>query len=330
MANTISGVIAVQVLKDGDTISGQLLSTRTLSQLRDKNSGAFSPDYSAAEGYAIIFPEIQSAIKGGTIFGVDNITEVVWKFNGTDVSSMSDVFETTTQGEADTQVPALKMKGNPVDEVGSYKIDFEAKVNNGTSTAKINLFTTFTLEEIAGSGYSVTLEATNGGVVTQIANETLKPYVRLGATEVQSGVFFKYYKLVGETWQDFGSNATSRASVTVTPDDVNGEDLFKVAVHSGTADGAVLAEDTQSVIDRTDPYQILLVIPTLTKGMSIVATPQVTDGTTIQEGWTITLISLRKPDGTEIKQSTSGSLNINYEEVKDVDGEPFLYITAEK
>lgn len=331
--NTVSGVFQLTVTKDGDTLGGCLLVKGILDQQKDKESGAYVPDYSVVDNRPEIFPRVTSAIKGGAITGTSNFEDVKWYYNNQAVVEGSH-FEFSTEGEAGSEVPSLIIKDNPTGIEGAYEIRFEAIVNNGSSKSKVIFTIRYTLSVVSTSAYSVILKTKYGGIVNGEQSEVLTPYLRLGTNEVSSGVFYKYYKMVNGSWTAFGSNATSRGSITITNDDVNGVDLFKVDVHIGNADGAIICSDVQEVIDDSDPYQIVAPTNVFSYGSpQQTITPKVYKGdtdVTTSESWTITSIKLIFSDGTEKKSSTSGSIQISFDEVKDDAGVPYLYVTASK
>lgn len=332
--NTVSGVFQLTVTKDGDTLGGCLLVKGILDQQKNKDSGAFVPDYTQLDSRPEIFPRVTSAIKGGAVTGLTNFTNVKWYFNSEAIEDGNANFEFANEGEAGSEVPSLIIKGNPVDVDGAYEIRFEADVNNGSSKSKVIFVTKLTLSTVSTAAYTVVLKTKYGGIVNGEQSEVLTPYLRLGTNEVSSGVFYKYYKMVNGSWTAFGSNATSRGSITITNDDVNGIDLFKVDVHIGNADGAIICSDVQEVIDDSDPYQIVAAVNTFSFGSpQQTITPKVYKGendVTASESWTITSIKLIFSDGSEQKSSTSGSIQISFDEVKDDAGVPYLYITASK
>lgn len=333
MSTTVSAAIQLQVTKDGDTLGGVLLSKGFLNQQKDTNSGTLSPDYTNPDDQPVIYPRVTSALQGGAIAGIEKFTNVQWYFNSADVTD-NPAFQKTEEGEEGSKVPALKIIDNPTDTVGSYEIRFEADVDNGVTKSHVTLNTKYSLSESSTAAYTVIIGTKNGGTVNRKQSEILTPYVRLGANEVAEGIFLKYYKLVNGKYVAFGSNATSRKNITVTHNDVNGIDLFKVDVHKDNADGPIICSDVQEVIDDSDPYQIVVAVNRFYPGSpQQTITPKVyynnTD-VTVSESWTINQIKLIFSDGTEMKSSTSGSISLTFDEVKDDAGTPYLYITAIK
>lgn len=330
--NRVSGVFKLTVTKDGDTLGGCLLVDGILDQQKDTNSGTVTPDYTNPDNQPVIFPRVVSTILGGPIEGTANFTNVKWYFNSSEISN-DDTYELGTRGEPGSEVPSLKIKKTPVDTAGSYSIRFEADVNNGSSLSKVIFVISYSLTESSNASYTVILYTKNGGIVSVGQNEVLTPYLRLGANVVSSGVFFKYYKMVNGSWQAFGDNGSSRQSITVTPSDVDGIDLFKVDVHIGNANGSIICSDAQEVIDDSDPYQIVAAVNEFKPGVQQTVTPKVYKGetdVTTSEGWNVNLINLVFSDGTIKKTSSNGSISISYDEVKDDAGVPYLYIEAVK
>lgn len=327
----VGAFIELEVVEDGDTIGGTLLAIGSLEQQRDKDTGAFTPDYTVAADQPIVYPNFTSALKGGVITGMDNFREVnIWFAgqkivnNGVLTSGDDGWWLYTTQNNC----PAIKrlknMGAGAAADDGVFELRFECEVYNGANWIKKVVSTNMTLTTVSKSGYNIRLSADNGGIVdantSPVTKCILTPDVRLGGEKITSGLFFKYFKMVDGKWVAFGSNTTSRASVTVTADDVDGEDAFMVEVYKGSATGNKLGSDVQSVIDNSDPFRVEMAQDRFSYGSPVQnLAPKIMQGANdVTSGFTFTSLQLIDNDGTVLKSAAAGSktISVSFDDVK--------------
>lgn len=337
----VSGFIELEVTNDGDTIGGTLLVIGSLDQQRDPNTGAFTPDWSVAANQPVIYPNFTSALKGGVITGSDNFRNLNIWFNGNKIvengvvtTAYSSVWTMTTYNSC----PALKrLKNIESDNDGTFELRWECEVYNGANWVKVVRSTSVSLMTLSSSTYSVRLIASNGGIVdnntTPVTECVLTPEVRLGGEKKTSGLFFKYFKMVDGAWVAFGSNTTSRASITVTPPDVDGVDAFMVEVYNGSATGDKIGSDVQSVIDNSDPFRVEMAQSRFSYGSAAqTLSPRIMQGTKdLTSTFTFTSLSLVNDAGEILKAGnlTTKSIQVTFDDVKN-QVRPAISINAER
>lgn len=339
----VSGVLQLTVTRDGDILTGVLLHTNSLEQQYDPDSGAYNPDWTSEANRPIIFPNITSALKGGVINGVNNFRNINIIYNGIQIVANGAVIEgQTNYWELVTykDVPALKRKVN-IEQDGAFSLVFNATVNNGSHDSQISLSTSFSRTTVSRTTYIVYLEADNGGIVdintSPITNCILTPRVMLGADTVTSGIYFEYFRLDNGEWKAFGEAGAT--SITITPDDVEGSDSFKVVVRKINALGAVLASDTRTVIDNSDAYQMTFenasggAVPVFafnTPNQTI--SPKIKFGNNdVTDQFDFTAIDLYSSNGEILKSGNIADKNIvvSYDDIKEENG-AFISADANK
>lgn len=80
----------------------------------------------------------------------------------------------------------------------------------------------------------------------------LSAIARLGASELTSGLSYKWYKMTAGAWTVI--NGQTSKNLTVTDSMVDTTGIFKVEVFQSTT---LIGLDTQTVIDLSDPYDII-------------------------------------------------------------------------
>ena len=80
----------------------------------------------------------------------------------------------------------------------------------------------------------------------------LAAMARRGASEITSGLTYKWSRMVNGTWQTLVDQTGK--SLTVTDSLVDTTGIFKVEVSQG---GNLIGLDTQTVMDLSDPYDII-------------------------------------------------------------------------
>lgn len=80
----------------------------------------------------------------------------------------------------------------------------------------------------------------------------LTAIARMGADEITSGLTYKWYKLVNGAWSVLTGQTSKNLTVTDTMVDTTG--TFKVEVYQSSV---LIGIDTQTVMDLSDPYDII-------------------------------------------------------------------------
>lgn len=81
---------------------------------------------------------------------------------------------------------------------------------------------------------------------------TLTAMARKGASEITSGLTYKWYRILNGAWSQIAGQTGK--NLTVTDDMVDTTGVFKVEVFQN---GSLIGLDTQTVMDLSDPYDIL-------------------------------------------------------------------------
>ena len=75
----------------------------------------------------------------------------------------------------------------------------------------------------------------------------------MGSDEITTGLAYKWYNQVNGAWSVLSGKTTQ--TLTVTNDMVDTTGVFKVEVYQG---GKLIGQDTQSVMDASDPFDLIL------------------------------------------------------------------------
>lgn len=81
----------------------------------------------------------------------------------------------------------------------------------------------------------------------------LKAVARMGSDEITTGLAYKWYNQVNGAWSVLSGKTTQ--TLTVTNDMVDTTGVFRVEVYQG---GKLIGQDTQSVMDASDPFDLIL------------------------------------------------------------------------
>jgi hypothetical protein len=80
----------------------------------------------------------------------------------------------------------------------------------------------------------------------------LSAVARLGASELTAGLSYKWYRMINNAWNLISGQTGKNLTVTDSMVDTTG--IFKVEVYQ---DSTLIGLDTQTVIDLSDPYDII-------------------------------------------------------------------------
>ena len=81
----------------------------------------------------------------------------------------------------------------------------------------------------------------------------LKAVARMGSDEITTGLAYKWYNQVNGAWSVLSGKTIQ--TLTVTNDMVDTTGVFKAEVYQG---GKLIGQDTQSVMDASDPFDLIL------------------------------------------------------------------------
>lgn len=267
MSSTVKGSTTIKYVKQGDTLTCSLRSTRPLKQFVAKSNGAVAPDFTNASNQPVIYPAIRSMLKASRIAPVTGSD--IWYFEGTqitfDSSNLSLAVGSIAAGtfkrewqniDGDFSVPTLKILKNIASSsvITSKVIRLDCTVNTGF-TASVSQTIELQIEETDGESYIPYIDVNDGGVIDQNTPVlTLNAHLLVGGNSVTTGVTYKWYKMIVaagvDGWQAV-SNATSQ-TLQISAADIDNKELYKVTMtYSGKT-----AEATISVEDETDTMVI--------------------------------------------------------------------------
>ena len=183
-------------------------------------------------------------------------------------TAVSSVFELLDPTE-NTGMYGLRIKSNLVTLTGGESGQIRAvfKVSEGTSYAELQTSCAFLISEVTENSSIVVIEAgdnNNFRITDDNSSVKLAAKYYRGLTEITTGIRFRWYK------QKFGANpnggslanweeiAGQTGSVlTVSAGDVETSQIYMVHVLD-SAGTTVLGQDTQSVYDATDLFEIAM------------------------------------------------------------------------
>lgn len=201
--------------------------------------------------------------------GVVVPSSVKWYFNDLLLAFSSSNLSTNTLGgetghfkqipyaAGSTDYYGLQILKNLVraSEGASCTIRCEATVTVGNTSDTIQFVYTIPITKSVGNQTVVTITAADGNyfcIRQKGGSCKLEALVRQGAGEITSGLTYKWFNQQDGAWSQL-SGQTSK-TLTVTSDMVDTSGVFKVEV---SQNGSLIGMDTQTVMDLSDPYDII-------------------------------------------------------------------------
>lgn len=201
--------------------------------------------------------------------GIVNPQSVKWYFNDTLINfSESNVSTNSLGGETGhfKNVPyqagvnnyySLQIVKNLVKASGGASISIKAvaKVTVGNTSDEIQFVYAIPITRGVGSMKRVTIMAGDNNyfaIRTKGGSCILKAFCRLGADELTSGLTYTWSRMLNGQWSNIASVTTQTLTVNENMVDTTG--IFRVEVFQG---GTRIGYDTQTVLDLSDPYDIL-------------------------------------------------------------------------
>lgn len=199
--------------------------------------------------------------------GLVTPSSVKWYFNDTELSFTSNVSTNSFNGEtghfqflpytSNGGYYGLKILKNLVKASGAAACTIKAvaTVTIGNTADEIQFVYNIPITKGVGMQQHVTIVAGDNNFFTLTEKNTscvLKAVTRLGADEVTSGLTYAWFKQLNGAWSSLG--VTSQ-SLTVTNDMVDTTGTFKVEVSKGST---LVGQDIQTVVDVSDPYDIIV------------------------------------------------------------------------
>jgi hypothetical protein len=341
--SNVKGSTVISFIRQGDTVSTSLRSTKPLEQYLRRGTTTVVPDWTVAANRPTIYPVVRSALGNSRISPL--VDSEVWKYNGTTITFTGDL--STAMGsiaagtfqkgrsavDGDVQVPTLTICKNLASSgnINADVIEFSAVVNTGFDTA-VAASIDIRIEEIEGDPFVSYIAVNDGGVIDEnTASLTLTAILNKGGTEQTSGITYAWYKASGSAWTNI--NRTTKA-ITLTKADIDTQELYRVDF---TVSGSVVATAAIAVYDESDP---LVVVPNPDKSEEVssgspainyspVVCKQGDTAMTPITGYTFTYL-LTNSAYQQIATGTGASFAVTYAHGVSAGGNMTLIITATK
>lgn len=192
-----------------------------------------------------------------------------WYFNDVEIKFSGNVSTNTFGGETGhfkfipyqpgtTDYYGLQIVKNLVKASGaaSCTIKGEATVTVGNTSDTVQFVYSIPITKGVGNQKHVTIIAGDNKYFTlrdKGQSCILKAVARMGSDEITTGLAYKWYNQVNGAWSVLSGKTTQ--TLTVTNDMVDTTGVFKAEVYQG---GKLIGQDTQSVMDASDPFDLIL------------------------------------------------------------------------
>lgn len=331
----------IKFIRQGDSISSMLISTKALTQFVNASTGAVSPDWSVAANQPVIYPRIVSQLSGSVVTAV---TDPVWRVDGavlafTGGKTADGKYESTTYDLGGQSVPALRIRANIMaDATQNRVVGFSGTINTGGVTTTVGADVSVTRNEAAGETYMGYISATNGGVMDDTNKSTvLTASLNKGGVAVTVGIAYKWYyntpadtDAIKDNWEPVTGTAKT---LSVSRDDV---DTLKTFRCDFLISNSPVASAFFDVRDDSDP---LYIIPNPNQREealssyqgSIVYSPLVRrrGQSTNDAGWAFSYV-LSDVKGSTVRNASGASITVTYSEMLAAGSDLDLNITATK
>lgn len=199
--------------------------------------------------------------------GLVTPSSIKWYFNDTELSFTSNVSTNTFNGEtghfrfipysSNSGYYGLQILKNLVKASGtaSCTIKALATVTFGNTADEIQYVYSIPITKGVGMQQHVTIVPGDTNYFTITEKNTscvLRAVTRLGSDEVTSGLTYKWFRQMNGAWS---SLEVTTQTLTVTNSMVDTTGTFKVEVYKGST---LVGQDIQTVIDASDPYDIIV------------------------------------------------------------------------
>ena len=263
-----SAIRQVQYVRRGNTLTPYLQSD--MGDLFQEYQGTADAPEAVAPDFATLAPSLSLVVLSSLVSqGTVTPTAVDWYFNGTKLTFGGDNLSTNTfGGEAGhfenlpyvagtRQYYTLRIKKNLVKASGGAAcvIKAEATVSTGGASDKIQAVYSIPITVGVGNSKRVTIMSPDGRFFTILEKGgscQLKAMAWLGADQLTAGLTYVWKRLVDGAWQVI--TGQTGQTLTVTGDMVQTGGQFMVEV---SQNGALVGTDVQTVLDASDPLDII-------------------------------------------------------------------------
>lgn len=294
--------------------------------LYQEYDGEASAPTSIAPNFATLVPILSFLLTSSRVAeGIVVPSSMKWYFNDVLISFTSNVSTNTFGGETghfkfipyqagSTNYFGLQIVKNLVKASAgaSCTIKAVATVTVGNTSDEIQFVYSIPITKGVGNQKVVTIVAGDNkyfAIREKGGSVILSAMARLGASELTSGLTYKWYKMTAGAWTLISGQTGKNLTVTDSMVDTTG--VFKVEVSQGAT---LIGLDTQTVMDLSDPYDIITnPVPedeTITSGSggTVVYTPMlVKRGQTTKAKDTTFYFTFMDSAGVILNPSTAGT-----------------------
>ena len=253
---TIRGSVTVKRMNRGWTLTMFLQSTATLVQEIVGNQPGV--DWTVSENSPIVYPTVFSSTSSSVITALSNAK---WYYDGVQITEADERFEFTTYRYAGMyDVPALKIKSNlglSITEDKMIRCEVTATVNGRGITAGGVI--TVSRRVSSSSTYTGEISCDNGAAFSDtVKSLNLTANLRYGGQSV-ADYTVDWFRVkpsdTDGTPDGLESLGKTGKTITITSDEVGIREVILARMKK--PDGTVALEDTVTIIDLSDPQEIM-------------------------------------------------------------------------
>ena len=263
----VRGSLTVTLVRQGDTVSTCLESSKDLFQAISGDGGVIAPDWAVVANQPTISPKILSSLTAEyltPVAGSDvwsyNFQKLIFDASGacTAPSNCVGKFKRNPNGTL-TPIANLASATNKNSDV----IKYEGVVDSGYET-EVSATIDVRIEEVSSATYTGLVDLNTTTIATASDTVTAKPRLLSGVTQMTDSSFVtKYWKSVttaedtdgtADNWIAF--KPESGKTLTITAADVDGQETFKCEF---IVEGKVVSTSLFNVMDTQDPCALVLI-----------------------------------------------------------------------
>ncbi|WP_282635721.1 hypothetical protein [Sphingobacterium thalpophilum] len=347
MAETsVRGSRTLKITKKGDTLSALLVSNKPLVQYFQ--NGAVQGSWQDATNYRTVTARVMSTLSNVPLATGDAsspVKDVVWRFNGSTVSSSDTRF---VIGKDVNNQPTLQIKDDIMANLqGATTIEFSANVFMAGYTTAITAVIDVKREETSDGAYNAYIldVAGNGGIIKTNADGTtstvtLRSILEKGGIEVTTGITYQWWRMTLNDTDDNPNDKRTRIAgatskdLVITAAMVSATDTFQCEMifNSGNKLSPMFSvQDQTDSLDIAYNYKVMQGATEVNSsesnidvGQSIVYTPAVVNfgsRTPAAGTWTYRYQKV-KADGTLVGASATGATyKVDYADILNAGGQ---------
>ncbi|MVX36225.1 hypothetical protein [Myroides sp. LoEW2-1] len=316
----VRGKRTIKLSKKGDTLTTMLISDRPL--VAKYQNGAVIGSWALDNNNRIVYAQVLTSLSNSPLSTAQlNATE--WLFNGNVIKEDDKRFQKTLYNIGSTQVPALKIKADIMDNIETTSsIEFRGNAYTGGFTTAISASINVSRENITANTYTAYIVDANGRgatITTQYPEVTLKAVLEKGGIEVTTGLTYQWHKATLDESLDLANDpikdsrmllpGKTNQTLVLTAKDVQSFDTYIVEIFE---DGKLVKNAMLPVRDETDPTEMQYNVTgnefDLQPGQQVIYKPSIVyRGTTnVVPGEFVFKYQKIKPDGSLVGTQTTG------------------------